>query len=486
MKTRLSRYVGMLATAAILAGCGAAGIGQGAGGGDTRAEQNRLILTIVTGEGVAEEASAFAAAVAEVSDGSIEVKVDNTSVPGHGVPTYETDVIKYVADGKAQLGFVAARAFDTVGVRSFVGLHAPFLIDSYELEEQVLTSDWGQALLDGTRSAGVVGIGYFQGPLRRPLGYTRALTDLAAYQGARIGIRASDLTEMTMEALGAAPISFPPGDASGLDGMEVHMGILFDAKYDLGADSLTGNVAYWPRPGVFFANAEAFDGLTSDHQAILREAGQRAFTASVASVSANSAHLFDELCSRGLKVTTAPPGAVSDLRAAVQSVYDEIEKDAATKTTIDAIEELRASANAPLDAVECDAAAATPSPAPAVIDSPIVGTYATSFTKDELAASPHLFDAGEINDGNWGELTITFELNGRVTFTQVNAIESSSTSGMYSVSDDHIVMTFDEGDNLGETFSGRWSLFRDTLTFERVEMEVLPTPFIVRAWTRVP
>jgi len=46
--------------------------------------------------------------------------------------------------------------------------------------------------------------------------------------------------------------------------------------------------------------------------------------------------------------------------------------------------------------------AATRSPAPTVIDSPIVGTYTTSFTKDELVGSPHLYDAGEINDGNWG------------------------------------------------------------------------------------
>jgi hypothetical protein len=67
----------------------------------------------------------------------------------------------------------------------------------------------------------------------------------------------------------------------------------------------------------------------------------------------------------------------------------------------------------------------------------------------------------------------------------MNAIESSSSSGTYSIDGDRIVMAFDEGDSLGETFSGRWSLFRDTLVFERVPGEVLPTPFLVRAWTRV-
>lgn len=481
---QIDRCAAVLATAVILAGCGTAG--QHTGGGDTRAEQNRLVLTIATGEGTPVEATVFAAAVAELAGGSIEVKVDNTSVPGHGVPAYETDVLNHVADGKAQLGFVAARAFDTVGVRSFVGLHAPFLIDSYELEEQVLTSDWGQALLDGTRSAGLIGIGYIQGPLRRPLGQTRPLTDLAAHQGAQIGIRAGDVPEMTMEALGATPVVFPPGDASGLDGMEAHVEIIAGAKYDFGADSLTGNVVYWPRPGVIFANAAAFEAMTSDQQALLREAAEEAFKESTTHVPASEAHLVDELCARGLKITIAPDGAISDLRAAVQSVYDEIEQDASARGTIDAIEALRASANLPLDAVECDVAAATPPGAPAIIDSPIVGSYTTSFTKEELAASPYLYDAGEVNDENWGELTITFEPDGRVSVTQTNAIASSATSGTYSLDGDHILMAFDEGDSFGETFGGRWSLFRDTLTFERAGAVVLPTGFLVKAWTRVP
>ncbi len=484
MNTRIHQCVGILATVAILASCGAPGIGPNASRGDTRAEQNRLVLTIATGESNPEEATAFAATVGEVSQGSIEVTVDNGSVPV--VPAYETQVIKYVADGQAQLGFVAARAFDTVGVQSFVGLQAPFLIDSYELEEQVLRSDRGQGLLEGPRSAGVVGISYLQGPMRRPLGFTRALLDRADYEGARIGIRASALSEMTMEALGATPVVFQPGDTSGLDGMEVHMGQIRSANYDVGADSLTGNVVYWPRPGVVFANASVFDGLTADQQAILREAGQKAFDASVASTSANAAGLPDELCSRGLEMETAPDAAVADLRVAVQPVYDEIESDAGTKATIDAIEALRGSLGSALDAVECDVAATTPSPSPVANDSPIVGTYTTSFTEEELAASPLLYDPGEVNNEGWGDFTLTFERDGRVTFTQTNASASSSTSGTYSVTDDHIVMAYDEGANFGETFSGRWSLFRDTLTFERAGGEELPTPYLVKAWTRVP
>jgi len=470
--------------AAIAAGCASPGAEPGLGRGDTRADQNPLVLTIATGEGTPIEAQGFADAVAEVANGAIEVRVDNKAVTGQGVPDYETKVIEYVADGKAELGFVAARAFDTVGVQSFAPLHAPFLIDSAELEEQVLASASAQELLEGTRSAGVIGIGYVQGPLRRPLGYTRALLDLEDYAGARIGIRGGALNEMTMEALGATPYVFPPDVLTGLDGMEVHVALVDLGKYDLGADSLTGNVVFWPRPGVIFANAEAFDALTTDQQAILREAGMRHLEASVAEVAGWEGRAIGGLCSRGLVVQMAPDGALARLRQAAQPVYDEIEKDETARMAIDVIEALRASVNAPIDTVECGVAAATPRPSVGVIDSPIVGTWTTSFSKDEFQSSPYIYDAGELyDDENWGDFTLNFEADGRVSLQGHNSIASSYTSGRHSVDGDHLVIVYDEGVNRGATFEGRWSIFRDTLTFERAH-GVLPTTYVVKAWTR--
>ena len=38
-------------------------------------------------------------------------------------------------------------------------------------------------------------------------------------------------------------------------------------------------------------------------------------------------------------------------------------------------------------------------------------------------ASPLLYDLGEANNGNWGDFTITFDPDGKVTFTQTNTIE---------------------------------------------------------------
>jgi hypothetical protein len=116
---------------------------------------------------------------------------------------------------------------------------------------------------------------------------------------------------------------------------------------------------------------------------------------------------------------------------------------------------------------------------------PLIGTFATSFTQQELADSPLLYDGGEINLENWGDLTISFDAGGRVTFTQANDFEQTSTSGTYSVDGDIVTFVYDQGVNIGETFTARWSTFRDTLTFERVPDDDLPTPYVLKTWTRI-
>ena len=62
----------------------------------------------------------------------------------------------------------------------------------------------------------------------------------------------------------------------------------------------------------------------------------------------------------------ASEGTLAELRAAVQPVYDEIEKDPGTKATIDAIEALRAASTAKPDASQMQRRSESTPPPPAV------------------------------------------------------------------------------------------------------------------------
>ena len=192
-------------------------------------------LTMADADNTSAEIDTFVEAVSAASAGAIEITVS------HGwrqrEPNYEVDLIKDVADGKADLGVAAARAFDSIGVHDFQPLVAPFLIDSFDMQRRVLGSDTATTMLSGLRRAGLEGFGYLVGPFRYPIGFTRSLASPSDFDGAVIGIRTSRVAEMTFAALGASTKINPPGDNTGLDGMEGDLGTARE-YIDRGVDSV--------------------------------------------------------------------------------------------------------------------------------------------------------------------------------------------------------------------------------------------------------
>ena len=114
----------------------------------------------------------------------------------------------------------------------------------------------------------------------------------------------------------------------------------------------------------------------------------------------------------------------------------------------------------------------------------IDGTWVTTFTKADLIASPLRVDDDEINDGNWGDFTLTFE-DGQFSLALSNSVQSGTTTGTYTTDGDAIVMVFQTSPTVRETFGFRWSIANDVLTFQRDEtVGAGPTPFLVKPWTR--
>jgi TRAP-type transport system periplasmic protein len=452
-------------------------------GADTKVGGNAattLKATLLTAIGPDLELD-FANSLKSLSKGSIDVTVTGDWRPGD--LNNEAGLVNEVASGKAELGYIGARGFDTVGVNSFAGLQAPMLIDSFDLEAKVLATDWAKKLLDGPRSIGIVGLGYVQGELRQPLGITRNLAQVSDFQGARIGARPSHVTEMTMKALGATSVATPASSVnlSGLDGLEMGMPGVIGNEYDKGATSFTGNVVFWARPNVIFANAKWFDGLTADQQGLLRAAAAETDQGSASRARASAEESRGIACARGFSITSASPASLDAFRQRLQAVTDEMAKDPATKATIDAILALRG----PVDAPDVVAPCPKTVPHPSVSTGPTAldGTWKTSFTKADLIASPLLMDNGEINDGNWGDFTMTFG-HGKFTSTQSNSVEHGTGSGTFTVTGDAVTLHLDQ---TGETFAFRWSIFKNTLTFKRDEtIGGGPTPTLVKPWTRVP
>ena len=326
---RSARPVVLLAVMAVLAGCTGPGLDKAGG---TQARQP-VVLTLANFIGDSGELDGFAGEVRRLSAGTM--RIDIRSRWRLGQVDSENGLIGDVRAGKADLGVVGSRAWDSVGVSSFRALNAPLLINGYALQDGVLRSPMTGQMLQGLRPLGLAGIGVLPGPLRKPLAMARPLLRPSDYAGLRIGVQQSRVAGATMRALGATPVGFPvTGAITGLDGIEQQISSIQGNQYDKVGKYLTANVSLWPRPLVLFANGKTWAALTPAQRRILRQAvtGDQAAETNV--VRGNERGDTAILCRRGLRFLTVSQAGLAALRRAVQPVYRQLQRDPQTRRYI--------------------------------------------------------------------------------------------------------------------------------------------------------
>ncbi len=329
----------LVAATILVAAAGCAGAGDDKAGG--RPEGEPLVLTLETEDDLTQSgAPEFAEAVDERSRGSIRIEL---RYAGRGVEVdYEKGVVEDVKTGKAQLGIVGVRVWDTIGVKSFRGLLAPFLVDSFQLEQRVLMSPLAGRMLAGVEQAGVVGIALHPGPLRRPLGLTRRLVDRDDYRRALIAIRLGGVAQSTFRALGGSAKGYVPGTVAGFDGTEVDANTLVYNGWERQPGTLTANVVFWPKPYSIVMNRPAFEALTRAQRDILFSAGRDSLAPELRQTERDERAAVAAACKRGrLSFVTASRSELASLHEAVQPVYDELERDSLAREVMSAIDEMR-------------------------------------------------------------------------------------------------------------------------------------------------
>ena len=214
--------------------------------------------------------------------------------------------------GKADLGWAGTRVFDELGDPAFNPLHAPMLIDSYELEEKVLGDGLVDPMLESLGDLELQGIGVLPGPLRRPLG-KHPLRGPGDWDGARISSSGGEQIDAALRSLGAEPRYDSPHVREAtdeLDGIETHIAAVPGNHYHYDFPYLTGNVVLWPRPLVLFAGPD----VSADDLAVLRKAAKEAIPEAVAMSRSLEREPLAEICRRDAKVVDA--SAAADRRAA--------------------------------------------------------------------------------------------------------------------------------------------------------------------------
>lgn len=476
-----------LAASLLVTGCGNGSVDKA--GGTPKAKP--VTLTMVTPL-AAEEMQPFLAAVQSLSGDTVRITLEPK---WHlGLSDAEQASIRYVQAGKADLGGAPVRAWGGVGVRSFDALIAPFVIDTYDLQGRVLSSDLVKPMLAGTQKLGLTGLGVQPGPMRKPVGVRRDLFGPADYRGANLAIGGSEVARRTFAALGATstPFAFQGRSLAPFDGAEQQIGSVEGNQYDAVARSITANVNLWPRPIVLFGNNSALRRLTPGQRTVLQHAAQQAVYPVLQQRQAADNESTANLCRRGkLELVLATSQQLSDLQKAAQPVLNWLHTDPITSQTLDGIRALRQqnSTSDPEQAPSCSGATAITTPRPKT-PGPLDGVFIqTTTAKDLLAAGP---PGSDVDPANYGTYVFVVSRE-RFAFTQTNGSECSFGYGTWMVHGQTVEWLFSGGgaqgssaaNKPGEFFTYGWSLFHDTLTLTKVAGRISPGNFLAKPWQRL-
>ena len=467
----------VLASLVALAGC-AIGDGERVGGKHVAVSS---VVTMVTP--FADGDSELVDEVSRLSGGRLGLRV--VASQHNGSADFEAATIKDVLDGRADLAMVGARAWAEFGAPGISAVGAPFLVDSYPLQERVLTSDLVETML-GEMPSGLLGIGILPGPLRRPFGMAHALATPRDFRGLVIGTQQSDVADETMRALGARPqrLQLDVGSSpvfSGLDGLELQVGAIEGGRLDTNGSHLMTNVNLWPRPLVVFAAANT---LTADQLQILRDAAANVVAARTASERGSEVETAADLCRKNdTTFDVASPQDLKALKTAVEPVYAELERDAGAGKVIKGIEQLKDQLGEP--PTEIPACSPVPDPARPGVATKVDGIW--TMDTDRSAAAP------DYADENWGHWVFVFD-RGRFAITQENKTSCTWGYGSYAVNGARMAWSFKDGGGIapnnalnkpGEYFVFDISTYRDTLTLTPVEGEISPNNFRDQPWRRL-
>jgi TRAP-type C4-dicarboxylate transport system substrate-binding protein len=460
-----------------LAACNGSGTDK-AGGEDRLAP---VVLTFATNQAfLPDQLGTYPQEVERLSGGTL--RIDVKVAWRWDEPTQETGLIADVQAGKIDMAWIGARAFDSVGLKSFEALVAPFLVDSYDLEGRVFDAGIPGRMLEGLDTIGLAGIGVLPGPLRKMTGTSHPFANPRDFADQVVGTSGGALAEQTFRALGATPrLIATDRKLDGLDGFDYQL----EAVPQDAAASVVANLNLWPRPLVVVMNVDRFNGLNSEQQQILRRAVADAVKPALEATRADEAHAGSGLCIVGMNVVTATASDFAALRHAVQPVYASLEQDPETYAFLREIRSLKAHSPAEPESFGC-------SPEPTADRSevtPFDGVYEVTISAEDLR---HAGDPNPI-PANFGAYTYVFD-RGRFAFTQQSDAICTWQYGTYVVDGDRVEWTFLDGgatpdgnghNNPGEFFVFGWSLYRDTLTLTAVPGETSPAPTLVKPWHRL-
>jgi TRAP-type C4-dicarboxylate transport system substrate-binding protein len=508
MKARSTSLGAAVAAAILVAAC--------SGGADDAVDKSgndTVVLRLATIDSVNNNGQsygpqAFVDALEQVSDGRLQVEVDETY--GDGAADAESRIVEAIASGELDGGWPSTRAFADAGISGLEAVEAPMTITSYAAEKALVSGPVADELLAQLDGTGVVGLGLAVGPLRRPFAADAALVGPEDWQGARVRVYNSPVQADAVRALGGEPanLSFEwinEVEAGTLRGAEFDIAQYHTAGFTTQAGNVTANVVLWPKVFVLSISQERLDALSDQQREWVHEAADQAVQASVDGT-------YDEttparrLCESGVRFVDASPSQIASLRSALTPVVDQLADDPVTGPLLEQIQGVAAEhgrPDVPDVPASCRAAAVEDElgPVPEEVSSLPNGLYRTEITLADVEA------AGATNGPGWTG-TWTLEVSDGTYALTCTPLDEPETDCGHAGTDDVLDAGYLRGTGdtvyfvydaqLHSQLSGcelpcnplppyrvTWAMDGDTLRFSDLSPEVAALDKVLTPWQKI-
>lgn len=288
-------------------------------------------------------AQKFAELVGEKSGGKIKVRL----FPG-GTLGGDLQTVSALQGGTLDLtvlnsGILAAQ------VPEFAMLDFPYLFNNTAEAHAVIDGEVGQQLHASLESKGLVGLGYWDLGFRNLTNSKRPVTKPEDMQGLKVRVIQSPIYLETFKALGANPVPMPfPEVYTALeqrtvDGQENPYTVILGNKFHEVQKYLSATSHIY-NPQSLVIGQRTWQKLSSDEQALIREAAAEAQTFQREITAKAQTEALDKLKQDGIAANEIAPEEVERFRDKVKPVVEQFAKDldpALVKAMYESIDKVR-------------------------------------------------------------------------------------------------------------------------------------------------
>jgi len=284
-------------------------------------------------------AAKFAELVENKSNGNIKIELYPARQLGD-----DRELLEQVMNGTLDMGVISSPLFSSY-TPLLDSLQLPFLLNTYNKENQAVTSDEMKAIFKSLEGYDLKVFGVFEGGMRQLANNKRQINTPADLEGLKLRAVPSELILTTLKALGANPTPMAYGEVYSalqtnvIDGEEVNITSIYSEKHYEVINYVTV-LGLFPFPGINVMNLKIYNKLTDENKKIMQEASDEAVQYVFDQFAGLEKTALDFMKEKGVEINYLDD--VSTFTKLTQQIYSEYtSKDELIKKFVDMARNLK-------------------------------------------------------------------------------------------------------------------------------------------------